>query len=490
MRTLKSAAGLFEPAADHELVGWLFVKGLACVYAAAFASLAVQIDGLAGPDGILPFHHVLQGALAEQGNAALLRLPTLFWLNSSGAALQGAPLAGVAIALLLAAGWIAQRVALLLLFVLYLSLYHAGQIFTSFQWDFLLLESGFLAIFLADGPTRLVVLLYEWLLFRLRFESGFFKLASGDPSWRDLTALNYYFETQPLPHVGSWYAHQLPHWLLKTGTGFTLFAELVVPFFIFLPRPLRLFAAAVTILAQLLIIATSNHNFINLLTILLCLFVLDDQAIARLLPAAVRGRIGSQTPARGAGAAMKALEGAAAALILAVSAGLMFASQSRRPLPHALAVLNEVAPSFGIGNLFHLFPTMQTERQELRIFGSYDGRTWQPYEFRYKPGALDKAPEFIVPHQSRLDWMMWFLPPQWPDTGFWFAPFLEALRRNQAAVTRLLAHNPFEGKPPPTQLRVLAYRYRFTTPQERARTGNWWKAEYLGEYPDVPPRNP
>jgi hypothetical protein len=487
---LKPAAGLFESADDHRTAGWLFVKGLAAVYAAAFASLAVQIDALAGPDGILPFERVLQGAFAEHGYAALLRLPTIFWLDSSDAALQGAAFAGVAIALLLAFGWIGRRPALILLFVLYLSLYHAGQIFTSFQWDTLLLECGFLAIFLADGPTRLIVLMYEWLLFRLRFLSGYFKLASGDPSWRDLTALNYYFETQPLPHVGSWYAHQLPHGLLKAGTGFTLFAELVVPFFIFLPRPLRLFAAAVTVLAQLLILATSNHNFINLLTILLCLFVLDDRAVARLLPAAVQQRIADRAQAEGPARAMKAMQGAAAALILAVSASLMFASQSRRPLPHALAALNEVAQSLGIGNLFHLFPTMQTERQELRIFGSTDGKIWLPYEFRYKPGPLDRAPEFIVPHQPRLDWMMWFLPPQWPDTGFWFPPFLEALRRNRAAVTRLLAHNPFEGGPPPTQLRVLAYRYRFTTPQERDRTGNWWKAEYLGEYPDVPPRNP
>jgi hypothetical protein len=359
-----------------------------------------------------------------------------------------------------------------------------------FQWDTLLLECGFLAIFLADAPTRLIVMLFEWLLFRLRFLSGYFKLASGDPSWRDLTALDYYFETQPLPHIGSWYAHQLPQWLLKTGVAFTLFAELVVPFFIFLPRPFRIAAAATTIVAQLLIIATSNHNFINLLTILLCLFLLDDRILGHLLPGAVGERIRAAARRNGPGPVSRALAGATAALILALSLTMMLAAQVRRPLPHALIVLNEIAPAFGIGNLFHLFPTMQTQRQELRIFGSYDGQTWEPYEFRYKPDALDRAPQFIVPHQPRLDWMMWFLPPQWPDTAFWLAPFLESLRQNRGAVTHLLARNPFEGKSPPNLLRVLAYRYRFTTPQERARTGNWWKSEYLGEYPDVPPRRP
>ncbi len=399
---MKALANLFEPSAEHELAGWLFLKGLALVYTAAFASLAVQIDGLAGPGGILPFRQVLDGAFADLGYRALLRLPTLFWLNAGDAALRGAAFAGAVVAVLLALDWVRPRPALILLFVLYLSLVHAGQIFMTFQWDSLLLESGFLAIFLADGPTRIIVLLYEWLLFRLRFQSGYFKLASGDPSWRDFSALNYYFETQPLPHVGSWYAHQLPTWLLKTGVGFTFFAELVVPWLIFLPRPFRIVAAAVTILAQLLIIATSNHNFINLLTILLCLFVLDDGIVARLLPDRVRDRVRSAARANGPGPAAKALMGASALLILAVSSAAMIASQGRRSLPQPLAALAAVPPAFGIGSLYHLFPTMQTERQELRIFGSYDGQTWEPYVFRYKPDALDRAPAFIVPHQPRL----------------------------------------------------------------------------------------
>jgi hypothetical protein len=487
---LKVLTRLFEPAADHALTGWLFVRGLALVYCAAFASLAVQIHALAGPDGILPFQRVLDGAFDEHGYWALLRLPTLFWLNSSDAALQAAAFAGSIIALLLALGWVRPRPALIALFALYLSLFQAGQIFMTFQWDTLLLESGFLAIFLTDAPTQLIVLLFEWLLFRLRFLSGYFKLASGDPSWRDFSALNYYFATQPLPHIGSWYAHQLPAWLLQTGVGFTLFAELVIPFLIFLPRPFRIFAAGVTILAQLLIVATSNHNFINVLTILLCLFVLDDRIVAYAVPGPVRDRIWRDAHLNIPGYAAKAFAAAAGILIVATSLSAMLASQVRRPLPGALVALSRIPPAYGIGSLYHLFPTMQTERQELRIFGSYDGKTWEPYVFRYKPDALDKAPQFIVPHQPRLDWMMWFLPPQWPDTGFWFEPFLEALRQNRVQVARLLARNPFQGKAPPNMLRVLAYRYRFTTPQERARSGNWWAAEYLGEYPDVPPRRP
>jgi hypothetical protein len=486
---LKSFRDLLAPDAEQALTARLFLKGLALVYAVAFVSLAVQIDGLAGPDGILPLQRLLERAYLEYGLAAVWRFPTVFWLGSSGAALESAAIVGALLALLLLAGVTGPRPILVALFVLYLSLYQAGQIFTSFQWDYLLLESGFLAIFLGDTPTRLVVLMYHWLLFRLRFLSGWFKLASGDPSWRDFSALDHYFETQPLPHAGAWYAHQLPHRMHEAGVAFTLFAELVVPFFIFLPRPWRLFAAATTALAQLLILATSNHNFINFLTLLLCLFLLDDRLLRRALPAGLADRL-ARADAAPPGRVTKSLTAASAVLVLSVSAAALLAYQARRPLPRALVELAAVGSSFGIGNVFHLFPTMQTERQELTILGSADGGEWRAYRFRYKPGALDQAPRFVLPHQPRLDWMMWFLPPQSPATGYWFPPFLQALRENRPAVTRLLGANPFAAGAPPRELRVLAYRYRFTTSAERAATGNWWHAELLGEYPDVPPRRP
>lgn len=481
---------LFQPATDYELARWLFLKGLALVYLAAFLSLAVQIDGLAGSSGILPFHELLENGFARHGYAAWLQLPNLFWFNSSDLALQGSAIAGAVLAVLLLFGWCKQRPILILLFVLYLSLYHAGQTFTNFQWDYLLLESGFLAIFLADAPTRLLIFLYHWLLFRLRFLSGFSKLANGDPSWIGFTTLNHYFETQPLPHVGAWYAHQLPEWLLRSGVGFTFFAELVVPFFIFLPRRFRLFAAAITIAMQLLIIATSNHNFINLLTILLCLFLLDDRTLGKLLPIQFLHRQRDLCHPRMPDLISKSLSGASAVLILAISSTMMVEMLTQRPLSSAAYAFATLGPRYGIGNVYHVFPTMQTERQELQIAGSYDGIRWEPYVFRYKPGALGQAPEFIVPHQPRLDWMMWFVPPQGRDMHTWFVRFLDALVENKPAVSHLLAHNPFEGRAAPRFLRVDAYRYRFTTSEERAQTGNWWKAEYLGEFPYVPPRIP
>jgi hypothetical protein len=374
------------------------------------------------------------------------------------------------------------------LFVLYLSLYHAGQFFTNFQWDTLLLETGFLAIFLVGGPTLLVIFLFEWLLFRLRFMSGFFKLVSGDPSWSGFTALNHYFETQPLPHIGAWFAHQLPEWMLQTGVGLTFFSELIVPFFIFLSRPFRLAAAAITITMQLLIIATSNHNFINLLTIVLCIFLLDDQLLGRILP--TRLCQGKQSeppnkPSRG-----KNILVIASALLIVPGCLISFtANMLHKPLPLPFHQFSDSLRRLGLGNIYHVYPTMQVERHELDIQGSNDGENWRSYEFKYKPGALDRVPPFNVPHQPRLDWMIWFVPTQQIPQMYWFDLFMQRLHQGSTTVTGLLAHNPFADKPPKF-LRVLVYRYHFTTPQERAESGNWWRREYLGIFPQVEPRKP
>ena len=482
-------ATLFQPDLRYRRASRLFLKALALIYFAAFVSLAPQISGLAGPDGILPFHFYLEDALREHGLLALLQVPVLFWFGSSDFVLTGAAWAGAGLALLLLAGrW--ERGALILLFLLYLSLYRAGQIFMNFQWETLLLEAGLLAIFLQRGPTVLVLFLYHWLLFRLRFMSGFFKLATGDPSWVGLTALDHYFETQPLPHAGAWYAHWLPEWLHRAGVGFTFFTELLVPFFIFLPRPFRLAAVAITLLMQLMILATSNHNFFNLLTIALCLLLLDDRALDRLLPWR-RSGTNEQPESEPAhpGLAHKASLSFVALMLLVASLAGFYGAAFHRPLPPLLAQLVQSVQNFGVGAIYHVFPNMQTERQELVVEGSNDGEHWQAYRFRYKPQELDRITPFIVPHQPRLDWLIWFVPTQHPAQLYWFGEFMYSLERGAKPVLALLAHNPFPEQPP-KYLRVTAWRYRFTTPRERRQSGQWWKREYLGLFPMVPPRRP
>lgn len=478
----------FASASHRQLTSQIFLRLLGLIYLCAFLSLYVQINGLVGPDGVLPLENHLRYAAEQLGQpAAWLRLPSLFWLTgSSGVALEISALLGAGLSLLLVlARW--QRGALICLFILYLSLYHAGQVFTNFQWDTLLLETGFLAIFLVGGPSWLLLFLFEWLLFRLRFMSGLFKLASGDPSWAGFSALNHYFETQPLPHIGAWYAHHLPDWLLKGGAGLTLFSELILPFFIFLPRPFRLTAAGITILMQLLIIATSNHNFINLLTILLCLFLLDDDLLKRILPQSIFGARQSVStgsrPIHGIAVSISAL------LILPASLIGLYANLSPNPIASPLQGYYNQVRSFGIGNIYHIFPTMQTERQELVIQGSQDGIEWKDYRFRYKPGDTASAPAFVMPHQPRLDWMIWFVPTQQPLQMQWFGHFMQRLHQGSEAVTELLAVNPFDRQPP-RYLRVSVYRYRFSSQEDRHQTGDWWQREYLGEFPRVAPRSP
>lgn len=472
----------------YQLSCWLFLRGLALIYFIAFLSLAVQITGLAGPNGILPFYETLNYTHVQHGWLAWLRFPTVFWLDASDMALKMAAYGGAMLAVLLFfERW--QTGALIGMYVLYVSLFHAGDLFLTFQWDTLLLETGFLSIFLVKGgPNRLLLFMFHWLLFRFRFMSGFFKLYKDDPTWWDLTTLNYYFETQVLPHGGSWYFHQLPDWILSGGVLYIFFTELIVPFFIFLPRRFRIAAALITIVTQLLIMATSNHNFVNLLVIVLCIFLLDDRFISRFMPGRLIERARSVKIA-GPSRISSAVLSVVAILILVTSAGTFV----MRTLPvnyPAVAVRSFAAVyNYGIGHIFHVYPVMQVERQELEIQGSNDGINWRPYGFRYKPGPINKRPPVNIPHQPRLDWMMWFLPPQARGDDLWLNMLLKRLHEGSPQVLQLFEYNPFPDRPP-RFLRVVAYDYRFTTPEEKAATGNWWQRSYLGVFPYVKPRRP
>ena len=479
---------IFATDENYRLVSWLFLRGLAIIYFIAFVSLGVQITGLAGPNGILPFYETLNYTFVQNGWPAWLRFPTVFWVDASDTALKLAAYGGAMLAILLFfERW--QTGALVAMYVLYLSLFHAGDLFLTFQWDTLLLETGFLAIFLVKGgSTRLLIFMLHWLLFRFRFMSGFFKLYLEDPTWLNLTTLNYYFETQVLPHFGSWYFHQLPDWVLSGGVLLVLFTELVVPFFIFLPRKFRIAAALITILMQLLIMATSNHNFVNLLVIVLCLFLLDDRSVKRFIPRRLRTRVQASETTAASRISNRAL--AVAATLILITSSATFALRVL-PISYPEIMTRTFATMYnlGIGHIFHVYPVMQVERQELEIQGSNDGVNWHPYGFKYKPGPVSKRPPVNIPHQPRLDWMMWFLPPRARGDDLWLNMLLQRLYEGSPQVLQLLEYNPFPDHPP-RYLRVVAWDYRFTTPEERAATGNWWVRKYLGVFPYVKPRRP
>jgi predicted DCC family thiol-disulfide oxidoreductase YuxK len=462
-----------EPA-TYELVTRWFLRCLGAIYFIAFVSLELQIAGLIGARGILPAGVFFDAVRENYGAAAWLRVPTVFLIASGNLALKVGCVAGALASLAVIAG-ILRRVALALAFVLYLSLVHAGQTFLSFQWDFLLLEAGFLAIFLVPLSGR--VWLFRWLLFRLMLLSGTAKLLSGDPNWRNLTALQYHYLTQCLPTPFAWYFYQLPAGFQKFSVVFMFFVELVVPFLMFAPRRVRFFAAAMTVMLQLLIFITGNYTFFNLLAMALCLMLLDDAAMRSF----ARRGVNAQTPRRSwPNRFQRAVTLVLVAAILLVSGSQLlevFTGTAPRP---AEAALNWIAP-FGIVNTYGLFAVMTTSRPEIIVEGSNDGQTWLEYGFRYKPGDLKRAPAWVQPHQPRLDWQMWFAALSSYRAQPWFVNFMVRLLEGSPDVLALLAKNPFPAAPP-RYIRAQVYDYYFTSFEERRATGNWWRREPKGVY--------
>ena len=275
----------------------------------------------------------------------------------------------------------------------------------NYQWDALLLEAGFLAVFL--GSSALFIRLFRWLLFRLVFLSGAVKLLSGDPSWRSFTALPEHYQTQPLPTPLAWYVYQLPAWFHHLSVGFLFLVELAVPFLIFAPRRTRVIAALAIFVLQVLIFLTGNYAFFNLLTIALCLFLLDDAALGRMLPKKIFGRIHAAVGDKDTRPLRSALSSAFAPFVLFVSSFQIIAMFSGHHWAPADSVIRAVAP-FEIINTYGLFAVMTTSRPEIVIEGSNDGLTWLAYEFKYKPGDLNRRQIWVQPHQPRLDWQMWF----------------------------------------------------------------------------------
>ncbi|HKW28027.1 MAG TPA: lipase maturation factor family protein, partial [Verrucomicrobiae bacterium] len=546
-----------EPPA-HLLTRWLFLRALGVVYLVAFVSLWTQIGGLIGHNGILPTDQFMAAAkqqcdLQRIGLERFHLLPTLCWVNSSDGFLYFQCAAGTVLAVLLVAG-IAPVPCLALLWLLYLSLVTAGRDFLGFQWDNLLLEAGFLAIFFAPWqwlphhlrsllsgartassasfqtqvdtdkavrapvseapPSRIAFWLLRLLLFKLMFSSGCVKLFSGDATWRNLTALTFHYQTQPLPTWIGWYANQLPLWFQKCSCAGMFAIELGAPFLIFAPRRLRFCGGAAIAFLQLLILLTGNYTFFNWLTLALCLLLLDDFTLAKFTPAGLRHllRFNAQISGGASVPANRLLGGLAppamtlnprpstpgklfrwpgsvmvplAVLVISLYAFQISLTLGARPAWfYPVAVANAWLEPFRTFNGYGLFAVMTTERREIIVEGSDDGINWRAYEFKYKPGDVDRPPAFVAPHQPRLDWQMWFAALGDYRQNPWFVNFCLRLLQGSPEVSALLEKNPFPDHPP-HYLRAGLYAYRFTGFAERRASGAWWKREHIGEY--LPP---
>lgn len=456
--------------ASYFVGSWLFLKGLGIVYLIAFVSFGLQITGLIGREGILPTNAVIRSIRDTVGLAkGVASFPTIFWLDTSDFFLKAVCLAGAVIAVLLILG-IYPRLMLVILWLLYLSLVTAGRDFMNFQWDVLLLEAGFLAIFLNPHHQFSVWLLW-FLLFKFVFLSGAVKLLSGDPTWRNWSALTYHFETQPLPTALAWYAHHLSASVKKAATGIMLFIELIFPFAIFMPRVFKYAAGIGIALLQFTIMATGNYTFFNLLTIVLVLPLFDDTFYAAIfgeqfITYASRdfipfGILASPTTT-------------AVLLILLFANLFQLYAFTGRVLPKPVACFFKVLRPFHVFNTYGLFAVMTTKRPEIVIEGSHDGKEWRAYEFPYKPGNLKRRPGLNQPHQPRLDWQLWFAALGTPESNPWFTNLLYRLLEGSPSVGKLLAHNPFPHQPP-RYVRALLYEYRFSDPSRRKETGEWWQ---------------
>ncbi|MGH7808517.1 MAG: lipase maturation factor family protein [Thermodesulfobacteriota bacterium] len=480
---------------SYFLSRWLFLRLLGVIYFIAFSSFWIQLSGLIGSEGVLPAERFLEMVKFNVGSKAYWLLPTLAWFNAHDGFLQFLAFGGTLFSVLAISGILAMPV-LVVSWIFYLSLVSAGQVFMSFQWDNLLLEAGFLAIFITpiqvlprlsreSPPSWAMVWLFRLLLFRLIFSSGFGKLSSGDPTWRNFSALDFHYFTQPLPTPIAWYMYQLPEWFHRLSVGFMFFIELVVPFFIFTPRRVRFIAGAGIILLQVFIALTGNYTFFNLLTIALCLLLFDDAFLGRFVPTKLKEFINTSRPVLEPGnmSLYKRLGIGILALMIVFLGAIQLSSVvvGWRNTPRILQQAFLSVSPLRIVNNYGLFRVMTTSRPEIIIEGSKDGENWVEYEFKYKPGDTRRPPPWVAPHQPRLDWQMWFAALGNTQNNPWFVNLMERILQGSPDVLRLLERDPFPGHAP-KYLRGALYEYRFTNLDTKRATGEWWQRELIGTY--------
>jgi hypothetical protein len=493
---------------SHLWPRWIFLRALGIFYFSAFYSLLFQIKGLIGPNGILPARDYLQAVSAAVHTVRFWYAPTLFWFGASDRALMLVCWVGVIASLLLVANfW--PRATLAVSFVCFLSFVGAAQDFSGYQSDGMLLEAGFIGLFFAppgfwpglarsSAPSRSSLFLLRWEWFRIYFESGVAKMASGDLSWRHFTAMDDYYQNGPLPTWIGWYVQHLPHWFHASAAFLTLAVELPLVWMVFLPRRFRIACFCVVTPFEIAIILTANYAFLNYIVLALGFLLLDDRVIEWILPPRLRALV-DRKPATNSAVVppqvgslahwrirlkpvRASIAGICLALILYATSVLLiwqFAPSLWLP-PKPVEMLEP----FRIANRYGLFAVMTHARYEVEFQGSSNGITWTPYPFRYKPQDVSKAPGIYAPYQPRFEWNLWFASlGQWRQYRFvlWTE---ERLLTSEPDVLALFAANPFASAPP-KQVRAVIYQYWFTDMKTKREQGLWWRRQLLGNYAPV-----
>jgi|SRR5579862_614395 len=472
----------------YRLTRFLFLRALGLIYSIAFLSLAQQVLPLLGSHGLLPAQPYLERFAGGDRMAAARELPAIFWLDCSDAFLQACAWSGVVLSAALLFG-VADVPLLFVLWALYMSFIHIGQLWYGYGWEILLLETGFLAVFVcplldprpAAGaePPRVVWWLLRWVLFRVMFGAGLIKLR-GDPCWRDLTCMVYHYETQPLPNPLSWYLHQLPPWFHTLEVLFNHFVELIVPWTLFAPRRVRHIGGLFLVAFQLTLIVSGNLSFLNWLTLTLCISCFDDGALQYVLPRRLRERL-LPPPPRPPAAARRAVAYALAALVAYLSIA------PARNLLGSRQVMNGSFDRLHLVNTYGAFGSIGRVRDEVILQGTTDSTIgdatqWRDYELKCKPGDVNRRPCVVAPYQLRIDWQIWFAAMQDPRSNPWLIHLIAQLLRNDPGALSLLANNPFPDKPP-AFIRAELYEYHFTHWGDV--TPAWWTRSRVDAY--LPP---
>ncbi|MGW5171325.1 lipase maturation factor family protein [Streptomyces nodosus] len=458
-------------APEYWLSRLVFQRALAVVYLFAFLTAALQFRALIGRRGMLPVPHLV-------ARVPFREAPSVFHLHYSDRFFALWAWAGCAVSVALAAG-VDSRVPLwagmllwLLPWALYLSIVNVGQTWYSFGWESLLLEVGFVAVFLGNGtvaPPIVVLFLLRWILFRVEFGAGLIKLR-GDACWRKLTCLDYHHETQPMPGPLSWFFHRLPKPLHRVEVAANHVTQLVVPVLLFTPQPVATAAAALMIVTQLWLVLSGNFAWLNWLTVVLAL-------------SAVRFPSHASRPA---GAPLWY-----EVVVLAVAAGLV--ALSRQPVRNMISrgqIMNRSFDPLHLVNTYGAFGTVSRTRYEVVIEGTAQevprrDADWREYEFKGKPGDPRRWPRQYAPYHLRLDWLMWFAALSPGYAAPWFGALVERLLENDRDTLRLLRRCPFPAHAPPRYVRARLFRYRFTTWRELRETGACWERVYVREF--LPP---
>ena len=485
---------------------WLFLRSLGLIFFSAFYSLAFQIRGLIGPNGILPAQNYLAEVSRVLGAQRFWLVPSVFWWSASDHVLLAVCIVGMAASLMLALN-VFPRGMLVVCLIVFLSFISTAREFASYQSDGMLLEAGFISLFLVpagwrprlgnlDPPSRASRFLLVWLLFRIYFESGVAKILGHDPEWRNFTAMDQYYQNGPLPTWIAWYAHHLPHWFHAATAVLTLVLELVLIFAVFLPRRVRILLFLLITPWQIGIILTSNYAFLNYLVLALGFLLLDDKFLARF-STSVRAIANAESSSiasthverstRWQAAFRTWVQGFLLTWVFYATLALLLSMFSQdAPLP--TGPVRALEP-FRIANDFGLFAVMTRERYEIEFQGSRDGLSWTAYPFRYKPQDLKAPPRIYAPYQPRFDWNLWFASlGTWRENTF-VLQVGQRLLQGEPDVLALFAGNPFPGEPP-RQVRAVLWQYWFSDWKDKRQQGLWWRRQEIGLYAPTIERGP